>query len=1008
MKNKTRILSFLLCLVLLFSTLPVCLQAEDTDTGYANFIKRNEFTASTFEDVSTDAWYYENVRAVYQLGLMVGNGPATFNPGGNVTLSEIITIAARLHSVYTKGTDAFAAATPWYQSYVDYALENGIIEAVYTDYTAIARRSQFAQIFSAALPVSVFAPINHVSDGAIPDVDTDASYADAVYMLYRAGILVGSDAQGTFAPDSLVTRGEMAAISTRMTDPTLRRSIHLESDSTEDTEDTEDTESTSGNRLLYFEDFESYDTEGDSYRTLETLGWTEDSKANGAYKDSTAHYGIVDFAGSRRLSVINYLYNANDSYAIVVPASLLGKYHEESYTYQYDVCYGNGSSVKKYLALVSEYNGGFYHSFHMRSVGTANNQYHSNNDWTTLDGGQAALTDENAIVTTLLGVSYDAKKTPFKNIDFSIRYVVDWEAGNSVYIRINDKGYPGSDVWTLVSRGEPGTGFSPETGGAALALKSTAIDGYIDNIIVWEGTGPEPEDKTAPLFTSKTEGCSGHRYVGKGTCTDPRGCVYCGETSGSNAGHTYVSCANGTDERCTTCDALRSAEEAGWLFPTLPVYPDGKSSNRLYYAGHGAENTELTEDAETLMLPISGTSAESFKAYCASLALYDYEQVYSREADGNLYAQFKAEDGFIYTYYTASVGEVRIIFDPYTEAAPADFGYTYEKKADDTTVIYQYGLPINSLGVNGIKNPGTGERMINYGMMYIIKLADNSVFVIDGGGYQQFDEAQTDGLMTFLRSITGIPRGEQIRISGWYMTHGHQDHMAGMCLFLEKYHDQVSIERVLYNFPSVNSPTTIFAEAGLSPYKKLLGYIDSYVKEDGFSYAKVHTGQQLSFADMTMTVLYTHEDLVSATAGMSEVAGDFNNSSTVVMLEIDGKKLMILGDIHQAAMHELIRMNSPETLRCDIIQPAHHVLNDVTPLYHITQAPVVLVPQSPGGSVRTNERQKIMEALRTYVKDDVMVIFASEETAGIQVVNGEIVQVYTEPVHGGEYGDWSW
>lgn len=70
-------------------------------------------------------------------------------------------------------------------------------------------------------------PINLVEDGAIPDVDMNADYADAVYLLYRAGVLSGSDANGTFNPDSTISRAEVATIVTRMVEPTLRKTIEL-------------------------------------------------------------------------------------------------------------------------------------------------------------------------------------------------------------------------------------------------------------------------------------------------------------------------------------------------------------------------------------------------------------------------------------------------------------------------------------------------------------------------------------------------------------------------------------------------------------------------------------------------------------------------------------------------------------------------------------------------------------------------------------------------------------
>ena len=106
----------------------------------------------------------------------------------------------------------------WYQVYLDYAYNNGIISRAYFngDVTRDATRAQFAEIFAKALPDEALAEINSIADNAIPDVPMTASYAQYVYKLYRAGILSGGDAKGTFSPASYITRAEAAAIVSRM------------------------------------------------------------------------------------------------------------------------------------------------------------------------------------------------------------------------------------------------------------------------------------------------------------------------------------------------------------------------------------------------------------------------------------------------------------------------------------------------------------------------------------------------------------------------------------------------------------------------------------------------------------------------------------------------------------------------------------------------------------------------------------------------------------------------
>ena len=50
---------------------------------------------------------------------------------------------------------------------------------------------------------------------------------DRIYTFYRAGILTGSDAAGTFHPASTIVRSEAAAILVRMYDASYRVNITL-------------------------------------------------------------------------------------------------------------------------------------------------------------------------------------------------------------------------------------------------------------------------------------------------------------------------------------------------------------------------------------------------------------------------------------------------------------------------------------------------------------------------------------------------------------------------------------------------------------------------------------------------------------------------------------------------------------------------------------------------------------------------------------------------------------
>ncbi|MCQ2406386.1 MAG: S-layer homology domain-containing protein [Oscillospiraceae bacterium] len=204
-----------------------------SDSGSAGdaFPAVNTYKDGQFSDVSSSAWYSGSVASVYEKGLMKGSGSDTFNPTGCVTIAEAVTMASRIHSIYNCGSENFRPASgAWYNTYMNYAFVNGIIDiSVYScdNPNAKASHALFAEIFAKALPADALPAINSIPDYSIPDVGMYEDYAGSVYLLYRAGILTGSDSAGSFRPEATITRAEAAALISRMVDSSLRKSFSL-------------------------------------------------------------------------------------------------------------------------------------------------------------------------------------------------------------------------------------------------------------------------------------------------------------------------------------------------------------------------------------------------------------------------------------------------------------------------------------------------------------------------------------------------------------------------------------------------------------------------------------------------------------------------------------------------------------------------------------------------------------------------------------------------------------
>ena len=90
------------------SVITLCCLIFSINTAYAdalaNFKQVNSYSNSVFSDVGAGEWYSDYVSIVYEYGIMSGVGDGEFNPSGNISVAEAITIAARLNSTYYGNT----------------------------------------------------------------------------------------------------------------------------------------------------------------------------------------------------------------------------------------------------------------------------------------------------------------------------------------------------------------------------------------------------------------------------------------------------------------------------------------------------------------------------------------------------------------------------------------------------------------------------------------------------------------------------------------------------------------------------------------------------------------------------------------------------------------------------------------------------------------------------------------------------------------------------------------
>ena len=235
MNIKRRAGTLVLAVILVFGLLPGAARAGETD-----FPPVRTYTEQ-FADVSAGDWYYDTVKALYELGLTEGRGSG-FDPDGELTVAEAAAMAARLHSLYETGESeagpaAFRGETgPWYLPYTAYLQAEGILGAELEDvYDRPATRAEMAHVLAGALPESWFDPVNQETvDGAyaagqyIQDVTDATPYREDILRLYSWGITEGVDETGSFLPGERISRCQAAAMTARLAYRDLRLTLDWE------------------------------------------------------------------------------------------------------------------------------------------------------------------------------------------------------------------------------------------------------------------------------------------------------------------------------------------------------------------------------------------------------------------------------------------------------------------------------------------------------------------------------------------------------------------------------------------------------------------------------------------------------------------------------------------------------------------------------------------------------------------------------------------------------------
>jgi glyoxylase-like metal-dependent hydrolase (beta-lactamase superfamily II) len=419
----------------------------------------------------------------------------------------------------------------------------------------------------------------------------------------------------------------------------------------------------------------------------------------------------------------------------------------------------------------------------------------------------------------------------------------------------------------------------------------------------------------------------------------------------------------------------------------------GTFASNIYNCGSNFL-TFFGDTEDSMMLCINNSSQKEVIAYVNKLISCDYRVVSEMKPEFAYFTRLTNGIKSVIVAYETNTRVARVIVEEGV-TTPEDISYVVEAAENQGAVFYQFGLLYDTDDSTSGAQP--------HGMCDIIKLSDNSIIIIDGGIQSQMkgnsgNYAPAAELDAFLHEITGTPNNKKITIACWYLTHPHDDHYGGFLEFVQKYPHKYNLNTVMVNLPDDADRVLNGGDTGWqNTVKKWAPVLQMYYPKTVLY--KPHTGDKIQFADVTIEVLFTHEDLVDPITGKTTVTSDLNDVSTVTKIYTKGMSMIVLGDASKRVEGKMPKYYS-NYIKADIVQLAHHAANELTDTYANIKAKYVFVPTcesrlTAGSASEDAKYARVMASVRKYAIKEYFG-GSHKKTIGLAYRNGQITEVYPQ------------
>lgn len=296
---------------------------------------------------------------------------------------------------------------------------------------------------------------------------------------------------------------------------------------------------------------------------------------------------------------------------------------------------------------------------------------------------------------------------------------------------------------------------------------------------------------------------------------------------------------------------------------------------------------------------IADATAENFAAYCTLLESTGFTARQTFTAEHRCFVAYEKDGWGVFVNYFAGTAQLQLV-------------------VEENTAYFAY---VDCAGAASTVPQLTQVFLSDYGLSDVIRLPDGRLIIIDGADIYEKD---IDNLFARLQTDS---LGKKPVIAAWIFTHPHSDHYYCFFPFIQKYGNEVTLEKFFFNFPEgddlihyprlANNEQTFAQWLGVETVtgSEILNRFRCTVKEMGIPVYTPHTGQTYQIGEANLQILASMDDTLHCSRNI-------NAASLMFTMELAGQKIFFGGDgsFSDACLAE--RYGSE--LKSDILQVPHH------------------------------------------------------------------------------------